>query len=150
MIKTTLRNVSESTLGHMAKERKEWISNITWNKIDRMRLLKAQICGSRDLSEQRKRVLSEEYRSLDKEVKKSARKDHSGYIDGMAEYAQNAADKGNMKELYDTVRKMVNAPVSRNVLVKDKNGNIITSVQEQLECWKEHFSEVLNSELHLI
>jgi hypothetical protein len=38
----------------------------------------------------------------------------------MAECAQNAADKGNMKECYDTVRKMVNAPVSRNVLVKDK------------------------------
>jgi predicted transcriptional regulator len=51
-----------------------------------------------------------------------------------------------MKELYDTARKMVSAPVSRNVMVKDKNGKIITSVQEQLERWKEHFSEVLNSE----
>jgi hypothetical protein len=40
--------------------------------------------------------------------------------DSMAEYAQNTADKGNMKELYDTVRKVVNAPVSRNVLIKDK------------------------------
>jgi hypothetical protein len=51
----------------------------------------------------------------------------------MAEYAQNAADKGNMKELYDTVRKMVNAPVSTNALVKDKNGKIITPVQKQPE-----------------
>jgi hypothetical protein len=50
-----------------------------------------------------------------------------------------------MKELYDTVRKMVSAPVSRNVLVKDKNGKIIISVQEQLQRWEEHFSEVLNS-----
>jgi hypothetical protein len=33
MIKTTLRNISESTLGYMAKERKEWVSNITWDKI---------------------------------------------------------------------------------------------------------------------
>jgi hypothetical protein len=41
---------------------------------------------------------------------------------------------------------MVNAPVSENVLVKDKNSKIITSVQEQLERWKEHFSEVLNLE----
>jgi hypothetical protein len=41
---------------------------------------------------------------------------------------------------------MVNASVSRNVLVKDKNGKIITSVQEQLDLWKEHFIEVLNSE----
>jgi hypothetical protein len=140
MIKTTLRNISKNTLGYMAKERKEWISNITWDKIDRMRLLKAQICGGRDLSEQWKRLLSEEYRSLDKEVKRTARKDCRGYIDGMVEYAQNTADKGNMKELHDTVGKMVNAPVSRNVLVKDKNGKIITSVQEQLERWKEHFS----------
>jgi hypothetical protein len=33
-----------------------------------------------------------------------------------------------------------------NVLVKDKNGKIVTSVLGQLEKWKEHFSEVLNSE----
>jgi hypothetical protein len=45
MIKTTLRNISESTLGYTVKERKEWISNITWDKINRRRLLKAQICG---------------------------------------------------------------------------------------------------------
>jgi hypothetical protein len=146
MIKTTLRNISESTLRYMAKERKEWISNITWDKINRRRLLKAQKCGRRDLSEQQKRLLSEEYRSLDKGVKRTAGKYHRGYVDGMVECAQNAADKGNMKELYDTVRKTVNAPVSRNVLVKDKNGKIITSVQEQLDRWKEHFSEVLNSE----
>jgi enamine deaminase RidA (YjgF/YER057c/UK114 family) len=90
-------------------------------------------------------LLSEECRSLDKEEKKSVRKDRTGYIDGMAAYAQNAADKGNMKELYDTVRKIFDAPVSRNVLVKDKNRKIITSVQEKLELWKEHFSEVLKS-----
>jgi hypothetical protein len=75
MIKTTLRNISESTLGYMAKERKEWISNITWDKINRRRLLKAQLYGGRDLSEQQKRVLSEEYR-LDKEVKRSTRIEH--------------------------------------------------------------------------
>jgi hypothetical protein len=44
MIKTNFRNISDSKLGYMAKERKEWISNITWDKINR-RLLKAQICG---------------------------------------------------------------------------------------------------------
>jgi hypothetical protein len=95
MIKTTLRNISESTLVYMAKERNEWISNITWDKING----RPKYVGGRDLSDQQKRLLSEEYRSLGKEVKRSARKDHRGYIDGMAEYAQNAANKGNMKEL---------------------------------------------------
>jgi hypothetical protein len=66
---TTLRNITETTLGYMAKERKEWISDITWDKTDGRRLLKAQICRGRDLSEQRKRLLSEDYRSLDKGVK---------------------------------------------------------------------------------
>jgi hypothetical protein len=51
-----------------------------------------------------------------------------------------------MKRLYNTVRKMFNAPTSRNVQINDKNGKIVASVQEQLERWKEHFSEVLNLE----
>jgi hypothetical protein len=53
-------------------------------------------------------------------VTNNIRKDYRGYVNEMAECAQNAADKGNMKELYDTLRKIVNAPVSRNVLVKEK------------------------------
>jgi hypothetical protein len=42
--------------------------------------------------------------------------------------------------------RVVNAPVSRNVLANDKNGKIVRSVPEQLEPWKEHFSEALNLE----
>jgi hypothetical protein len=68
MIKITLRNIIDSKLGYKAKERKESISNITWDKINRRGLLKAQICGGQDLSEQQKRLLTEEYRSFDKEV----------------------------------------------------------------------------------
>jgi hypothetical protein len=44
------------------------------------------------------------------------------------------------------MRKIVDAPVSRNVLVKDKNDKIVTSVLGKLERWKEHCSEVLNLE----
>jgi hypothetical protein len=51
-----------------------------------------------------------------------------------------------MKRLYNTVRKMFNAPTSRNVQINYKNGKIVASVQEQLERWKEHFSDVLNLE----
>jgi hypothetical protein len=58
-IKTTMRNISERTLGYTAKERKEQISNIIQDKTDRRRLWKVQICGAQDLSEQGNRLLLE-------------------------------------------------------------------------------------------
>jgi hypothetical protein len=50
-----------------------------------------------------------------------------------------------MRDLFDIVRKMTNTPMYCCVPVRDKAGSI-TSVQGQLERWRQHFEEVLNTE----
>jgi hypothetical protein len=51
-----------------------------------------------------------------------------------------------MRDVFDIVRKMTNTPMYCGVPVRDKAGSIITSVQGQLERWRQHFEEVLNIE----
>jgi hypothetical protein len=51
-----------------------------------------------------------------------------------------------MRNLFDIMRKMINAPMYCGVPVRDKAGSIITSVQGQLERWRQHFEEVLNTD----
>jgi hypothetical protein len=88
----------------------------------------------------------EKYKSLNKDVRVNARRDHREFLASLAQGAQEAAKKGNMRDLFDIVRKMTNTPMYCGVPVRDKAGSIITSVHGQLERWRQHFEEVLNIE----
>ena len=63
----------------------------------------------------------------------------------MVEKAQNATGSGNMKDLYDISKKVLNETVRKSLTVKAKDGMILSTVEEQLERWREHFSEVFNN-----
>lgn len=51
---------------------------------------------------------------------------------------------GNMKQLYDTKRKLSGRYYQMERPVKDKEGNTIRGTKEQLDRWAEHFQELMN------
>lgn len=77
-------------------------------------------------------------------MKRSIRADKRGYIDNLARQAKETAAQGNMKGLYDITRKLAGRYQQTDKPVKDKLGEPLTMVQEQLNRWTEHFSELLN------
>lgn len=93
---------------------------------------------------QRKKELTDEYNATHKQVKKETRKDKRMYYEKLAGEAELAAGKRNMKELFDISRKLQQSSFRKSVPVKDKNGKLLVTVDEQLHRWKEHFEEVLN------
>ena len=77
----------------------------------------------------------EEYAEVNREVKKSIKVDKRNYIDSLAEEAEQAAGRGNMKELYDTTRKLSGKYCHPERPVKDKEGNAIIGNEQQLDRW---------------
>jgi hypothetical protein len=69
-----LKNIFESVLGYVTRERKYWISAPSWEKI------------------KKRREIKEEYSFLDKDIKRSIRRDHRIFLEGMAQRAQEAAE----------------------------------------------------------
>jgi hypothetical protein len=61
-------------LGYVTSERKEWISAQSWEKIEERRELKAKL--SQGISEEARHQLQEKYSFLDKDIKRSIRRDH--------------------------------------------------------------------------
>jgi hypothetical protein len=54
----------------------------------------------------------QEYRFLDKDSKISIRRDHRIFFEVMVQRAQETADRGVMKELFNISRKMTNTAVN--------------------------------------
>ena len=88
----------------------------------------------------KKQFLQNEYKEVNKAVKRKTRKDKRGYIDKLAEEAEAAANTGNMRTLYGTTKKL-SEDFSRSGEgpIKDKTGAVPTSDKETKARWAEHF-----------
>ncbi|PFX28004.1 hypothetical protein AWC38_SpisGene7268 [Stylophora pistillata] len=114
----------------------------TLKKVRARKYKKERVNNSRTRAE--KSQAQNEYDVAYKEVRRSAQKDKRCYIENLAKEAEDAAAKGNMKDLYYTTRKLAGKFRHVNHTIKDKQGNILTTTEEQLHRWVEHFGEVLN------
>ena len=72
------------------------------------------------------------------------RADKKAYVENLAEEAEQAAGKQDLKTLY-SITKTLNGKYTRsNVPVRDKEGKVLSKESEQVPRWKEHFESLLN------
>jgi hypothetical protein len=143
-IKNCYHEAAKETIGYKKKERKEWIGNETWSKIEERKLLRQKVINESDLVT--KRVLDQEYQLKDIDVKKSARRDKRKFIADLADEAEQAARVGNTSKLYKITKKLSGKSKSSSKPIKDKQGNKLTNENEVSDRWKEYFNEILNQE----
>ena len=132
----------EEVLGKVERNRKEWITDDTWRKIEERRQLKVDVDRARTRLE--KRNAMQQYRIKGRQVKEACRRDKRAYINQVAADAEEAASKGDLNRLYQTTRILSGRKPNQNKPIRNKEGDILAKADEQLARWKEHFEEVLN------
>ncbi|VDP52616.1 unnamed protein product [Schistosoma mattheei] len=85
-----------------------------------------------------------EYTEVNKQVKRSIRTDKRKYVEDLAMTAEKAARGGNMRQLYDTTKKLARNHRKPERPVKSKEGKVIANTKKQRNRWVEHFKERLN------
>ena len=141
-LKHTWQESCDEVVGKRKRTQKEWLSAETWNLITQWKRLKVEI--SRCNEQAKKSSLTLMYLQLNKDVKKSAKKDKKEFYNTLATEAESAAGQRNMKRLYDITRTMSGKRRSQSKPVKSKEGVTITTEQEQRTRWVEHFRDILN------
>ncbi|VDP82688.1 unnamed protein product, partial [Schistosoma curassoni] len=141
-IKEAINSTCHEVLGHKKHHHKEWITVDTLDKIQERRKKKAAINTSRTRAEKAK--VQDEYTEVNKQVKRSIRTDKRKYVEGLATTAEKAANEGNMRQLYDTTKKLSGDRRKPERPVKSKEGKVITNIKEQQNRWVEHLKELLN------
>ena len=136
-IKDALISTCQEVVGYRKFQQKEWISTETQQGIQTRKEKKALVTNSRTRASKAK--AQEEYTNINR-IKADKRK----YIDNLAEEAEDAARNENMKQLYDTTRKLSGKYSRPQRPVRDKEGNSIKTKDGQLHGWAEHFEELLN------
>ena len=141
-LKKTWTSTCEEVLGKKKRQHTDWISVETINKLQVRKEKKAVLNNSRTRST--KAAAHEQYTVANRAVKKSVKTDKVNCIDNLAKEAEDAAARGNMKHLYDTTRKLAGKFKHAEIPIKDKNGVILTSEEDPMGRWRDHFEELLN------
>ena len=141
-LKKTWTSTCEEVLGKKKRQHKDWISVETINKWKVRKEKKAVLNNSRTRST--KAAAHEQYTVANRALKKSVKTDKVNFIDTLAKEAEDAAARGKMKQLYDSTRKLVGKFKQAERPIKDKNGIILTSEEDQMGRWRDHFEELLN------
>ncbi|VDO59903.1 unnamed protein product [Schistosoma margrebowiei] len=141
-IKEAITSTCHEVLGHKKHHHKEWITVDTLYKIQERRNKKAAINTSRTRAEKAK--AQAEYTEVNKQVKRSIRADKRKYVEDLAMTKEKSAREENMRELYDITKKLFGNHRETERLVKSKEDEVITNIEEQRNRWVEHSKELLN------
>ena len=142
VIKDNYNKTAEDVLGYKTKERKDWISDQTWQKIEDRKKIKSKLNAAK--SDRLKVKLKSDYTAKDKQIKKSAREDKKRFVEDLAEKAQEASVRGDLRKMYQITKQLCGKNQPHNSAVKDKNGKILTAERDVIDRWRRHFEEVLN------
>ena len=143
-IKDVYCSTIKNTLGYLRSIDKTWLSNDTWRRIEERKTIKSNILNTKSKRIQERLQL--EYSIKDKEIKKSARHDKRAHVDNIAMKVETDADRGEMSTAYRLTKQLYRHTKASVSIVKDKEGNPLTTEETQAKRWVEHFSEVLNRE----
>ena len=141
-LQTAIIESAKNTVGFIQKEKKPWISNSTWSKIQERKQAKMNVLAARSTITQE--LNKQQYNFLEKEVKSNIKKDKHRYIENLTTEAENASKIGDSRTLFNIIKQLGNNPPRTNIPVKDKHGKTLISEEEQKLRWAEHFKELLN------
>ncbi|VDP24786.1 unnamed protein product [Schistosoma curassoni] len=77
-------------------------------------------------------------------MKINIRTDRQKYVRDLTTTAKKSSGEGNIRQLHDIEKKLVDIYGKPERSVKDKKGKPITEIQEQKNGWVEHFEKLLN------
>ena len=86
-------------------------------------------------SERVKNALQKEYRTFDKQVKKTICSDKRKWIDKKCEEAEEAANLGRLRQTYNIIKCICNDRGKSCQAMKSKTGELITDEKRKLDRW---------------
>ena len=126
-IRTAFVETSENVLGFKERNKKDWMTQQTWEKIRERKNVKEEmnVCKTRA----RKIELQNKYTEKNQEVKRSVRRDQRNYMDNLSYQAEDAANKGNLTELFAITRILLKRKIQRNRPIRNKDGSLLTNTE---------------------
>lgn len=139
-IDTGLENVPSA----MRRRGDQWMSQASWDLIDRRKQLKNNI--NHQQHQHQRDILRTQYQEAHKLTQRSVRRDRRKHMEDLAKKAETAAARNDAAELYKITRQISGRKNRAQKPIADENGKLLVTMEDQLRRWREHFCKLLNDQ----
>ena len=125
---------ANEVIPRVRRSKPTWISSTTWAHIEARRLTKIEMFSEADPA--RKQDLRNAYNERHRVVKKCIKRDKQRRIDGIADRAEIAARKANMRDLYRTASEITQRgrAVNNSTIPKmDTDEKLLVTIEKQMQ-----------------
>lgn len=129
-LKSTIAAAARSHLSSTKRQNRDWITENTLALAERSRL--ARVTGAANFHELRRLTT------------RAIQADRNAYWCDFAEETERAAAVGDTCKLYQLEKKASRKSTGVSETICAENGSVITSREERLQRWREHFEDLLN------
>uniref|UniRef100_H3A4I6 Reverse transcriptase domain-containing protein n=1 Tax=Latimeria chalumnae TaxID=7897 RepID=H3A4I6_LATCH len=127
---TIINNIAEEILGKKRTKRKPWIIDKILKLCDKRRELKPGKGNS-------------DYKAINSEIRKEIRLAKEKWLANQCKEIETSLHSNNGKKAFQIVNRLIKKPMP----IEDKNGNIITKVEEAAKRWTEYCKDLYNYQL---
>jgi len=120
----------EKVLGQAKSNKKEWISKETWETIEQRKEAKYALNIARTRNQ--RRDTSRRHQELNREVKRSCRRDKRVYVESMAERAEEAERRGDVRTLHEITRRLSGRFQSMCKPLRNGAGVLLRTAEEEM------------------
>ena len=85
-------------------------------------------------------------RAARNKVQQTARHCANNYWLQLCQSIQTSSDTGNIRGMYDGIKKATGPTIKKTAPLKTKSGEVITDSNKQMERWVEHYLELYSTE----
>ena len=129
--KDNYNETAKKVLGFQRGSNKPWISDDSWDKIDRRNEVKKKMLDAKSTRIREK--FQAEFKEEARVAKRSLQQDRRQWANSLASAAETAFQKGNMKDVYASTKKLCNSQPRKMDIIKDKGGKLLTTERETME-----------------
>lgn len=139
------KDSAESVLGIRKRDHKPWLSEQTWQQIKFRKQLKQKVDRAKAAEE--KQRYRQDYGQAARSVKSMVRADCKAYYNNIASDMEKAANTGNLRDVYSGIKQLSGKKLNTTSSIKDQNGNDLSTIDQQLERWRDYFSTELANDV---
>ena len=129
-LKIAYEQTCKAFLGTKQRKRKEWISEDSWQAIEKRRILKMKVLKAK--SERLKERYKQQWMEANRTVKMMARTEKQSHINDPPSQAEDAAGRGEQRKIYKIIRLLcVTYIVGTDAPMMDQQRRLLITEAEQ-------------------
>lgn len=136
--KAALHSAAQQTRKTIPKQKKIWIKDSTWAKIQERKVLKAK--GLRETTEK------DMYRNLNKDIKRLCRKDKNQYINEVCQEIEQHQYKYETRDMFKKIKQLTRKFTPKYNGIKTEDGQLLTKDEDILGRWKTYCEQLMARE----